>query len=84
MCLLSNLEQQNEELIKKLIILEELQRKLKKELLEKQSKIAPFSNIATPLVARVFLELVVNDIVGVQPMSTPTGLAYALKYRYQP
>jgi len=84
MCLLSNLEQQNEELIKKLIILEELQRKLKKELLEKQSKIAPFSNIATPLVARVFPELVVNDIVGVQPMSTPTGLAYALKYRYQP
>jgi hypothetical protein len=34
-------------------------------------------------VARVFPELVVNDLVGVQPMTTPTGLAYALRYRYQ-
>jgi hypothetical protein len=51
----------------------------KKELLEKLLKsregIAQFQAIAMPLVARVFPELTVNDIVGVQPLSTPTGLA---------
>lgn len=45
--------------------------------------IAQFKPIAMPLVARVFPELVTNDLVGVQPMSTPVGLAYALRYRYQ-
>lgn len=45
--------------------------------------IARFKAIAMPLIARVFPELVTNDIVGVQPMSTPVGLAYALRYRYQ-
>ena len=45
--------------------------------------IAQFRPIAMPLVARVFPELVTNDLVGVQPMSTPVGLAYALRYRYQ-
>jgi hypothetical protein len=45
--------------------------------------IARFKPIAMPLVARVFPELVSNDLVGVQPMFTPVGLAYALRYRYQ-
>lgn len=45
--------------------------------------IARFKPIAMPLVARVFPELVTNDLVGVQPMFTPVGLAYALRYRYQ-
>ena len=45
--------------------------------------IARFKAIAMPLVARVFPELVSNDLVGVQPMFTPVGLAYALRYRYQ-
>ena len=45
--------------------------------------IARFKSIAMPLVARVFPELVTNDLVGVQPMFTPVGLAYALRYRYQ-
>jgi hypothetical protein len=45
--------------------------------------ISQFKPIAMPLVARVFPELVTNDLVGVQPMSTPVGLAYALRYRYQ-
>ncbi len=35
-----------------------------------------------PLVARVFPELVLNDLVSVQPMTMPTGLAHALRYRY--
>ena len=47
------------------------------------SGIARFKAIAMPLVARVFPELVTNDLVGVQPMFTPVGLAYALRYRYQ-
>ncbi|MCS7316919.1 MAG: hypothetical protein NZZ41_01165 [Candidatus Dojkabacteria bacterium] len=47
------------------------------------SGIARFQAIAMPLVARVFPELVTNDLVGVQPMFTPVGLAYALRYRYQ-
>jgi hypothetical protein len=45
--------------------------------------IARFKPIAMPLIARVFPELVANEIVGVQPMFTPVGLAYALRYRYQ-
>lgn len=47
------------------------------------SGIARFKPIAMPLVARIFPELVANEIVGVQPMFTPVGLAYALRYRYQ-
>jgi hypothetical protein len=45
--------------------------------------IARFKPIAMPLVARIFPELVANEIVGVQPMFTPVGLAFALRYRYQ-
>ena len=45
--------------------------------------IAKYMGIAMPLVARVFPELITNDLVGVQPMFTPVGLAYALRYRYQ-
>lgn len=44
--------------------------------------IAKYMGIAMPLVARVFPELITNDLVGVQPMFTPVGLAYALRYRY--
>lgn len=47
------------------------------------SGIARFKPIAMPLIARVFPELVANELVGVQPMFTPVGLAYALRYRYQ-
>jgi hypothetical protein len=45
--------------------------------------IAKYMGIAMPLVARVFPELITNDLVGIQPMFTPVGLAYALRYRYQ-
>lgn len=47
-----------------------------------QQGIAKYMGIAMPLVARVFPELITNDLVGVQPMFTPVGLAYALRYRY--
>jgi hypothetical protein len=46
------------------------------------SGIARFKPIAMPLVARIFPELVANELTGVQPMYTPVGLAYALRYRY--
>lgn len=45
--------------------------------------VAKYMGIAMPLVARVFPELITNDLVGVQPMFTPVGLAYAMRYRYQ-
>jgi len=47
-----------------------------------QQGVAKYMGIAMPLVARVFPELITNDLVGVQPMFTPVGLAYALRYRY--
>lgn len=38
--------------------------------------------IVIPMVRRTFPELITNEIVGVQPMSGPVGLAFALRYRY--
>jgi len=34
------------------------------------------------MIRRTFPELITNEIVGVQPMSGPVGLAFALRYRY--
>jgi len=38
--------------------------------------------ILIPMIRRTFPELISNEIVGVQPMSGPVGLAFALRYRY--
>lgn len=43
--------------------------------------IARYKKIAMPLVRRVFPELLANQLVGVQPMTGPVGLAYALRFR---
>lgn len=40
-----------------------------------------FYNIAVPMVRRTFPELVAHDLVGVQPLSGPVGLAFALRFR---
>lgn len=40
-----------------------------------------FQQIAIPMVRRTFPELVAHDIVGVQPMTGPVGLAFALRFR---
>ena len=40
--------------------------------------------VLIPMVRRTFPELITNEIVGVQPMSGPVGLAFALRYRYEP
>jgi len=41
-----------------------------------------FSNIAFPIVRRVFGGLVANEIVSIQPMSLPSGLLFYLDYTY--
>jgi hypothetical protein len=41
-----------------------------------------FSNIAFPIVRRVFGGLVANDLVSIQPMSLPSGLLFYLDYSY--
>jgi len=40
-----------------------------------------FHQIAIPMVRRTFPELVAHEIVGVQPMTGPVGLAFALRFR---
>lgn len=39
--------------------------------------------ILIPMIRRTFPELISNEICGVQPMSGPVGLAFALRYAYQ-
>jgi hypothetical protein len=43
--------------------------------------IAQFHKIAIPLARRVFPETIAHDLVGVQPLSGPVGLAFALRFR---
>jgi len=41
-----------------------------------------FQSIALPLVRRVFGGLIANNLVSVQPLSTPAGLIFYLDYKY--
>ncbi len=41
-----------------------------------------FTNIAFPIVRRVFGGLVANDLVSIQPMSLPSGLLFYLDYTF--
>jgi hypothetical protein len=41
-----------------------------------------FSNVAFPVVKRVFAGLIANEIVSVQPMTQPSGLLFYLDYTY--
>ena len=41
-----------------------------------------FTNIAFPIVRRVFGGLVANELVSIQPMSLPSGLLFYLDYTY--
>ena len=47
-----------------------------------QGNINGFTNIAFPIVRRVFGGLVANDLVSIQPMSLPSGLLFYLDYTY--
>jgi hypothetical protein len=44
---------------------------------------ARLPKVLIPMIRRTYPELITNDIVGVQPMSGPVGLAFALRYKYQ-
>jgi len=44
---------------------------------------ARLPKILIPMIRRTFPELISNEIVGVQPMGGPVGLAFALRYAYQ-
>ena len=50
--------------------------------LASSGKIAGFTNVAFPIVRRVFAGLIANEVVSVQPMSLPTGLLFYLDYTY--
>jgi len=45
-------------------------------------QVAGFTNVAFPIVRRVFAGLIANEIVSVQPMSLPSGLLFYLDYTY--
>ncbi len=47
-----------------------------------QADIIGFQNVAFPIVRRVFGGLIANELVGVQPMSLPSGLIFYMDYRY--
>jgi hypothetical protein len=42
---------------------------------------ADFYKIAIPMVRRTFPELIAHEVVGVQPLTAPVGLAFALRYK---
>ena len=50
--------------------------------LTSSGQIAGFSNIAFPIVRRVFGGLIANELVSIQPMSLPSGLIFYLDYTY--
>lgn len=43
---------------------------------------ARLPKVLIPMIRRTFPELITNEIVGVQPMSGPVGLVFALRYKY--
>lgn len=50
--------------------------------LASSGQVAGFTNVAFPIVRRVFAGLIANEIVSVQPMSLPSGLLFYLDYTY--
>jgi len=46
------------------------------------SDVAQFVPLFMPLTRRVMPALIANEILGVQPMTTPTGYIYTLAFRY--
>lgn len=50
--------------------------------LTSSGQIAGFTNVAFPIIRRVFAGLISNNLVSVQPMSLPSGLLFYLDYAY--
>ena len=46
------------------------------------SDVQQFTPIFMPLARRVMPALIANDLLGVQPLNTPTGFIYSLNFRY--
>jgi hypothetical protein len=44
---------------------------------------ARLPKVLIPMIRRTFPELIANEIVGVQPMTGPVGLAFAMRYKYE-
>ena len=44
--------------------------------------VAQFTPIFMPLARRVQPQLIANELLGMQPLSSPTGFAYTLSFRY--
>ncbi len=50
--------------------------------LTSSGQVAGFTNVAFPIVRKVFAGLIANEVVSVQPMSLPSGLLFYLDYTY--
>jgi hypothetical protein len=50
--------------------------------LTSSGQVRGFSNVAFPIVRRVFGGLVANELISIQPMSLPAGLLFYLDYTY--
>lgn len=50
--------------------------------LTSSGQVRGFSNVAFPIVRRVFGGLIANELVSIQPMSLPAGLLFYLDYTY--
>lgn len=46
------------------------------------SDVQQFVPIFLPLVRRVMPRLIANELVGIQPLTTPTGYIFAINFRY--
>ena len=44
--------------------------------------VAQFTPILIPMIRKVYPALIANDLLGMQPLSTPTGYIYSMGYRY--
>ena len=66
------------------LMLENTDAELKKMIAEgtMTADIQAFTPIIMPLVRRVYPNLIANEILGVQPMTMPTGFIYALTNQY--
>jgi len=67
------------------LMLENTEKEYERLLVENGSTtadIAQFTPILMPLVRRVYPNLIANELLGVQPMSMPSGFIYSLTNRY--
>lgn len=66
------------------ILLTNTQRDIKSCLNENTmtADVAQFTPIIMPMVRRIYPNLIANELLGVQPMSMPTGFIYALTNQY--